>query len=114
MTVSQDDRSIPLQTPEGGLVGDFVTNESDNHRYNWLTFLPITLWDYFKVFFNLYFLGMTISQFIPAFDVGYKWTFFLPLMCCLIFYLAKEFWDDYKRRMGDNITNLKKYLKLDC
>ena len=72
-----------------------------NTRYNVFTFLPLCLFNYFKVFFNLYFLGMTISQMIPIFNLGYLYAYALPLFAFVLFYLAKEGYDDYKRYMTD-------------
>ena len=58
---------------------------------------------------------MTVSQFIPMFNVGYKWTFFGPLVVCAGVYMLKEAWDDYKRRKGDKHTNqiVYKVVRLD-
>lgn len=60
----------------------------------------------------MYFLLMTISQFIPAFDVGYRLTYIAPLGMCTLFYLGKEMWDDCKRRKGDKATNILQYEKM--
>ena len=87
----------------------YCSNYSDNCRYNAFSFVPVALLNYFSVFFNLYFLAMTISQFIPALDVGYRFSYTAPLAMCTIFYLVKELVDDCKRRKGDKITNNKMY-----
>lgn len=39
----------------------FPKNIVRNQKYNVLTFLPLTLYDQFKYFYNLYFLGTYIS-----------------------------------------------------
>jgi len=101
-TVSREERMIKLCS---GNDMWYCSNYSDNCRYNWFTFVPVALFNYFKVFFNLYFLAMTISQFIPVFDVGYRFTYIAPLTACTIFFLGKEMVDDCKRRKGDAETN---------
>jgi len=105
LTISREDREISLCEPSRG----FCANYSKNSRYNCFTFLPLALFHYFKLFFNIYFLTMTLSQFIPAFDCGYKLTFLAPLLCVSLFYLCKEAWDDSKRRAGDKLTNNLEY-----
>jgi hypothetical protein len=44
-----------------------------NQKYNLFTFLPMVLYEQFKFFFNLYFLLVALSQFIPALKIG--WSF---------------------------------------
>jgi phospholipid-translocating ATPase len=110
-TVSREERSIKLKSNEEEGVW-YCSNYSDNCRYNWFTFVPVALFNYFKVFFNLYFLAMTISQFIPIFDVGYRFTYILPLGACTLFFLVKELVDDCKRRKGDKETNNLIYEKM--
>lgn len=41
-----------------------------NQKYNAFTFLPIVFYEQFKFFFNLYFLLVALSQFIPALKIG--------------------------------------------
>jgi phospholipid-translocating ATPase len=56
---------------------EVLTNETSlppntirNHKYNVFTFLPVVLYEQFKFFFNMYFLLVALSQFIPALQVG--------------------------------------------
>ena len=46
------------------------SNEVRNQKYNLLTFLPMFLYNQFKAFFNIFFLGITLSQFYPPLQVG--------------------------------------------
>lgn len=39
-------------------------------RYNPLTFIFVVLYNEFKFFFNLYFLIVALSQFIPVLQIG--------------------------------------------
>jgi phospholipid-translocating ATPase len=41
-----------------------------NQKYNVFTFLPIVFYEQFKFFFNLYFLLVALSQFVPALKTG--------------------------------------------
>jgi phospholipid-translocating ATPase len=41
-----------------------------NQKYNVFTFLPLVLYEQFKFFYNLYFLLVALSQFIPALRIG--------------------------------------------
>jgi len=41
-----------------------------NQKYNVVTFLPLVLYEQFKFFYNLYFLLVALSQFIPALRIG--------------------------------------------
>lgn len=57
--------------------------ESRNQKYRLVTFLPIVLFEQFKYFFNLYFLLVALSQFIPALQVG-----MLPAVAAFILLLS--------------------------
>ena len=46
-----------------------------NQKYNVFTFLPLVLYEQFKFFFNLYFLLVALSQFVPALKIG---------VCCIL------------------------------
>lgn len=48
----------------------FPPNIVRNQKYNAFTFLPIVLYEQFKFFFNLYFLLVALSQFVPALKIG--------------------------------------------
>jgi Phospholipid-translocating ATPase N-terminal len=48
----------------------FPANVVRNQKYNVFTFLPLVFYEQFKFFFNLYFLLVALSQFIPALKTG--------------------------------------------
>lgn len=48
----------------------FPPNIVRNQKYNVFTFLPIVLYEQFKFFFNLYFLLVALSQFVPQLRIG--------------------------------------------
>lgn len=55
---------------DGKTQGKFVANVVRNQKYNPWTFLIVVLYEQFRFFFNLYFLVVALSQFIPALQVG--------------------------------------------
>ena len=46
------------------------SNAIKNQKYNVFTFIPVFLFNQFKVFFNLFFLQITVSQFFEELKVG--------------------------------------------
>lgn len=52
------------------LQSHFPPNIIRNQKYNIFTFFPVVLYEQFKFFFNLYFLLVALSQFIPALKIG--------------------------------------------
>ena len=52
------------------LQSGFPPNIVRNQKYNAFTFLPIVFYEQFKFFFNLYFLLVALSQFVPALKIG--------------------------------------------
>ena len=71
-----------------------MSNKLNNNKYNLITFLPVVLFNQFRFFYNLFFLLITLSQFIPPLKVGYTFTYIAPLAFVLLVTLAKEGWDD--------------------
>ena len=84
-------------------------NYLNNKKYNWLTFLPIILYNQFSFFFNLYFLFLCITQFIPIFKVGFMITYVGPLVFVIFLTMLKEGWDDYKRYKRDKTYNEERF-----
>ncbi|KAG6833415.1 hypothetical protein H0H87_007400 [Tephrocybe sp. NHM501043] len=91
----------------------FPANIVRNQKYNAFTFLPIVFYEQFKFFFNLYFLLVALSQFVPALKIGYIVTYIAPLAFVLFVTMGKEAYDDYKRNLRDREANSQKYLILD-
>ncbi|KIJ34965.1 hypothetical protein M422DRAFT_181491 [Sphaerobolus stellatus SS14] len=105
-------RSVPFRPPEK-LRNRFPPNVVRNQKYNVVTFLPLVLWGQFKFFFNLYFLLVALSQFVPALRTGFIITYFGPLVFVLTVTMGKEAHDDYKRYQRDQEANSTKYIILD-
>ena len=55
----------PTQPPHNSFPPNIVRNQ----KYSVLTFLPVSLYEQFKFFLNLYFLVVAMSQFYPPLQV---------------------------------------------
>ncbi|KAH8114976.1 aminophospholipid-transporting P-type ATPase [Phellopilus nigrolimitatus] len=114
-------RTIPFRPPDK-FQNKFPANIVRNQKYNVFTFLPIVLYEQFKFFFNLYFLLVALSQFVPQLKIGKKIanlltgflsTYVAPLAFVLVVTMGKEAHDDYKRNLRDKEANSAKYLILE-
>ena len=65
----------------------------------------MVLFNQFKFFYNLFFLGIALSQFFPPFKVGFLITYVSPLAFVLVVTLFKEASDDLKRYSKDKELN---------
>lgn len=104
--------SRTIQYPTSPKTTRFKNNSICNQKYTFFTFLPLVLYNQFKFFFNLYFLLVSLSQFIPALKIGFILTYFGPLCFVLFLTLAQEFYDDFKRYKRDIEANKQVYKKL--
>ncbi|KZV75842.1 phospholipid-translocating P-type ATPase [Peniophora sp. CONT] len=84
-----------------------------NQKYTPITFLPVVLYEQFKFFFNLYFLLVALSQFVPALKIGFIATYVAPLAFVLAVTVGKEAWDDWLRVKRDREANGARYVLLD-
>jgi phospholipid-translocating ATPase len=108
---SESKRSRRAADP--GLVSALASrNVVRNQKYRAATFVMQVLYEQFRFFFNLYFLGVALSQFIPALQVGFLFTYIAPLVFVLGITLMKEGYDDYKRYVRDKEANSQRYQKL--
>jgi phospholipid-translocating ATPase len=90
----------------------FPINAISNSRYTPWSFLPVTLFNEFKFFINMYFLMVALSQIIPALRIGYLFSYILPLSLVLAVTLGKEAWDDITRRRRDAEANSEPFTML--
>ncbi|KAI0379838.1 phospholipid-translocating P-type ATPase [Hypomontagnella monticulosa] len=90
----------------------YPPNLVSNAKYTPFTFLPITLYNEFSFFFNMYFLLVAMSQAIPALRIGYLTTYIAPLAFVLAITMGKEAYDDIERRRRDNEANSEEYVVL--
>jgi hypothetical protein len=47
-----------------------ISNAVNNQKYNIINFLPLVLFNQFKLFFNFFQLAINLSQFVPILKVG--------------------------------------------
>jgi phospholipid-translocating ATPase len=96
-------RPIPLIDERTGK--EYINNAIRSSRYTLITFLPHQLWFQFSKIANLYFLITGIIQLIPGLSTTGTYTTILPLMFFLLFTVAREGWDDWRRYRLDKIEN---------
>ncbi|KAF3064905.1 putative phospholipid-transporting ATPase NEO1 [Daldinia childiae] len=109
----EDDPSTSRIVAVGSLQSiRYPPNLVSNAKYTALTFLPITLYNEFSFFFNMYFLLVALSQAIPALRIGYLSTYVAPLAFVLVITMGKEAYDDIERRRRDNEANSEEYVIL--
>ena len=83
----------------------FPSNRLNNQKYNVFSFLPKVLYNEFKYFFNMFFLLIALSQFVPFLKVGLLVTYIAPLVFVLAITMLKEIYDDIKRLLRDRELN---------
>lgn len=99
-----------LRSPQkGGVNGARSDNAVCNRKYNLISFVPLVLYEQFRMFYNLFFLLVALSQFIPALRVGFFWTYFGPLVFVLLVSISKEAFDDLARYQRDTNMNMFAY-----
>ncbi|KAK0626501.1 hypothetical protein B0T14DRAFT_492812 [Immersiella caudata] len=109
----EDDPSASRQVAVGVSQSTrFPPNIISNAKYTAWNFLPVTLYNEFSFFFNMYFLLVALSQAIPALRIGYLTTYIAPLAFVLMITLGKEAYDDIERRRRDNEANSEEYIVL--
>ncbi|KAK6072901.1 phospholipid-transporting ATPase NEO1 [Seiridium cupressi] len=90
----------------------YPPNTVSNAKYTAFSFLPVTLYNEFSFFFNMYFLLVALSQAIPQLRIGYLSTYIAPLAFVLMVTMGKEAYDDIERRRRDNEANSEEYAVL--
>ena len=85
------------------------SNEILNHKYNFISFIPVVLFNQFKLFGNFFYLLMTITQFIDELKVGFLFSYLSPLVIVVGVSMIKELYDDINRRIQDKRTNAEEY-----
>ena len=93
-------------------ISSYPKNEVNNRRYSLLSFLPLALFNQFKLFFNIFFLLTAVSQFVPALRVGFIFIYFGPLAFVVSLSLIKDGIDDVQRYRRDTKANAELYQKL--
>jgi len=83
-----------------------------NQRYSLITLIPCILYAQFRLFFNFFFLVLSLSQLVKMFEVGPWYTYFGPLIFVLLISIIKESVDDFKRCLRDREVNGEKFHRL--
>ena len=110
MAISKEKRKLGV---EGTTVpGHFVSNRLNNQKYNVFSFLFKVLYNEFKFFFNMFFLIIAASQFVPFLKVGFLFTYIAPLAFVLVVTMIKEGVDDFNRYRRDKELNSTEYAVL--
>ena len=107
LTVGKETRRIWLDGKT--IPSSFSSNQLNNQKYNIFSFIPMVLYNEFKFFFNLFFLLIALSQFVPGLKVGLLVTYIAPLVFVLAVTMLKEGYDDTQRLMRDRELNNTKY-----
>ncbi|KAK5094925.1 putative aminophospholipid-translocase [Exophiala xenobiotica] len=90
----------------------YPANIVSNAKYTLWSFLPLTLYNEFRFFLNIYFLLVALSQIIPYLRIGYMSTYIVPLAFVLTISIGKEAFDDLARRRRDAEANSEPYTVL--
>lgn len=106
---SKDSRDVEVGRPQKR---KYPSNIVSNAKYTLWSFLPMTLYNEFRFFLNIYFLLVALSQIIPYLRIGYMSTYILPLVFVLSISIGKEAFDDIARRRRDAEANSEFYTVL--
>ncbi|KAK3707412.1 hypothetical protein RRG08_034469 [Elysia crispata] len=90
----------------------YAKNVVRNQKYSIITFIPMVLFEQFKIFLNLYFLVMALTQIFPDLRTGYLYTYWGPLGFVIFVTMCREAVDDYRRYLRDKEANSQKYKRL--
>ncbi|KAG2187569.1 hypothetical protein INT44_005258 [Umbelopsis vinacea] len=83
----------------------FVSNSITSTRYNLFDFLPKQLYAQFSKVANLYFLFVAIIQMVPGWSPTGQFTTILPLAIFTSIAMAREGYDDLRRKKADQTEN---------
>lgn len=106
---NKDSRDVEVGHPQKR---KYPSNIVSNAKYTAWSFLPMTLYNEFRFFLNIYFLLVALSQIIPYLRIGYMSTYILPLIFVLSISIGKEAFDDIARRRRDAEANSEPYTVL--
>ncbi|XP_031228714.1 probable phospholipid-transporting ATPase IIA isoform X2 [Mastomys coucha] len=90
----------------------YPRNVINNQKYNFFTFLPGVLFSQFRYFFNLYFLLLACSQFVPEMRLGALYTYWVPLGFVLAVTIIREAVEEIRCYVRDKEMNSQVYSRL--
>jgi phospholipid-translocating ATPase len=97
-------------TPETYYAQDyknFTTNKTTTSKYTAITFLPMTLYEQFRRFSNIFFLVLAVVQFFPQFQTLDPIVAALPFILVLAATILKSGYEDFRRHCSDDQVNSK-------
>ena len=80
-------------------------NKISTTLYNIYTFIPLGLFNQFKLVSNIYFLLIAIFAIIPEVSPIDPYSAFLPVLYVVLFSLCFDWYYDLKRYISDKKTN---------
>ncbi|ESN96529.1 hypothetical protein HELRODRAFT_67652, partial [Helobdella robusta] len=83
----------------------YHNNYISTSKYNFLTFLPLNLFEQFTRLANVYFLFLLILQLIPQISSLNWMTTVIPLVFVLLISALKDSVDDIQRHRSDSMVN---------
>ncbi|KAH9136730.1 hypothetical protein LEN26_006021 [Aphanomyces euteiches] len=86
----------------------YTNNWVSTSKYTAITFVPKTLFEFFRVIANMYFLFISIIQLASDWSPTNKYTTAGPLIIVLIVSMVKQAIEDKKRHDADGIQNNRK------
>lgn len=93
----------------------YISNFIRSSRYTVWDFVPKQLVFQFSKLGNFYFLVVGSIQMIPGLSTVGRWTTIAPLGVFVLFSMAKEGYDDYRRYMLDRVENRSEaWVLADC
>ncbi|CAN8061582.1 unnamed protein product [Agarophyton chilense] len=89
----------------GAFNPEFGDNAVTSAKYTWLNMLPKAIYEQFRRLSNFYFLIVAIISFIPGISPTSPVTTTLPLLVVIGFGLARDVYEDLRRKKADNVIN---------
>eukprot|EP01117_Protostelium_nocturnum_P007419 TRINITY_DN2655_c0_g1_i1.p1 TRINITY_DN2655_c0_g1~~TRINITY_DN2655_c0_g1_i1.p1 ORF type:complete len:1150 (+),score=424.12 TRINITY_DN2655_c0_g1_i1:83-3532(+) len=87
----------------------FPSNRISTTKYNIFNFIPKNLFEQFRRFTNIFFLGIVIICFIPVISPVTPYTTVIPLLFILVVSAIREGYEDLNRYRSDHKANSRMY-----
>lgn len=81
------------------------TNKIKTRKYTWIVFPFVAVLMQFRLFFNQFFLILTLLQFYRPLQVGLSFTYYLPLCFIVLVSVGRELYDELNRGKRDKLVN---------
>lgn len=105
--VLSSDHILPAQRDvhPGIATSDYGDNAVISAKYTWINMFPKAIYNQFRRLSNFYFLIVAAVSFIPDISPSSPVTTTLPLIVVIGFGLARDVFEDLKRKRADQISN---------